>query len=719
LPAAIRCGESGLQSLHIRYRDHDQGAQASNSPASIRCREDRQPVAAFISNRTGLARVTAGLVARYIDAVFATSRVTTEPADLDAFAEAHKPFILAMWHGQFLMVPKICPRGFRIRCMVAKHGDAEMMARILGHFGMDLIRGAGGGERRKDKGGASALRNALRSLGDGYSVAMTADVPPGPARKAGMGIVTLARMSGRPIIPIALATSRYYAFRSWSRMTVNLPGGKLACVLGEPMTVSRDANEQELESARLAVEKSLNDVTRRAYALAGSDPIRATPPSAIEGSVPPVAPGLSLKIYRLLTGLAQPAAPLVLRMRARKGKEDPSRRRERLGYASIARPVGPLVWIHAASVGETNAVLPLLPALRERRPDLRFLLTTGTVTSAEIAARRLAPQDIHQYAPLDFADHVRRFLDHWQPDLGVFTESEIWPNLILESSARDIPLALINARMSDRSIQRWRRSGGISEPLFSRFDVVLAQNTRLARHFSDLGARRASSAGNLKIDAPPPPVDSGEARRLSGALGDRPHLIAASTHEGEDEMVAAAHHVLASSISGFCTIIAPRHPERGAKIADLLKSRGLSVARRSQSELPSPETNVYIADTIGELGTLYSVSNIAFIGGSLVNHGGQNPIEAVRHGNVVMTGPYCGNFHDAYRALLQHNGAFMVRSGEELGRVALHLLSNAIELKRMRAGATEALETLSGALQRTVEGLLPLLPGNEGLRRAS
>ena len=279
-------------------------------------------------------------------------------------------------------------------------------------------------------------------------------------------------------------------------------------------------------------------------------------------------------------------APLLLGLRERRGKEEPLRRNERLGQPRVKRPAGRLAWFHAASVGETNAILPLMSALAEQRPALSFLLTTGTVTSAKLAAQRLGPRAIHQYAPLDAPEYVASFLDHWRPDLAVFTESEIWPNLILESSARGIPLALVNGRMTQRSFRRWRRNPGVAQPLFSRFALVLAQNETLARRFTD--ARRAErvAAGNLKVDTPPPLVDDVEFERLRPALQGRPLLIAACTHEGEDEIVADAHRQLAASFPGLCTIIAPRHPQRGAAITEMLKGRGISVARRSLGELP-------------------------------------------------------------------------------------------------------------------------------------
>lgn len=675
-------------------------------------------MARFPVDKVRLNRFAGRAIARYVDFVYRTSRVVCEPADVGTFVRLHSPFILAMWHGQFLMLPRVERGGLTVRSMVARHGDAELIGQILEHFGMPMIRGAGAGTRRRDRGGAQALRAALRTLAEGDCVAMTADVPPGPARIAGQGIVTLACLSGRPIIPAATATTRYKAFDTWSRMTLNLPFGRLAVVAGEPIYVGRDEDEEGLERARLKVQDGLNAVTARAYELAGADPARATPPQPGKPA-PPAPPGVLFKSYRALTGLTRPAAPLLLDARAKRGKEDPARRGERLGQPSVARPDGCLVWIHAASVGETNAILPLLPALRAKRPDIRFLLTTVTTTSAAVAASRLGPADIHQYVPLDMPDLVRRFLDHWHPQLAVFTESEIWPNLIMETSARGIPLALVNARLSNRSFARWRKLRGLAEPMFSRFAVVLAQNDQLARRFSELGARTVSAVGNLKIDAPPLVAEPAAVRRLRHALDGRPCLIAASTHEGEEELIGRAHKLLAGRVERFCTIVVPRHPERGGSVAELLRGEGLDVEQRSLGAVPEPSTDVYVADTLGELGTFYSLSPLAFVGGSLVPRGGQNPVEAIRHGAVVITGPYWGNFSDAYRALFRHRAALQVSSAEDLARAVGTLIDDEVELARMRAGAQTALSSLSGALGRTVDALIALLPDKEGLRRAS
>lgn len=664
-----------------------------------------------------LRKLAGHSLARYVSLVARTSQITYEPADAVARLEAAHPAILALWHGQFLTIPAVSPPQVPVRIMVARHADADALGHALERFPhLGLIRGAGAGDRQRDRGGATALRMAVKSLNDGFSLAMTADVPPGPARKAGAGIVTLARLSGRPIVPVAVASSRFKSLNTWSRLTINLPYSRLGIVVGAPILVPREADDELLETLRAKVEADLNTATLRAYAIAGADPRPATPASVSEGAdTPPAEPGFRLKAYRVSTGLARPALQVLLRLRERQGKEDPARHGERVGIAGLPRPDGVLVWLHAASVGETNAVLPVIDALADRRPDLRFLLTTGTRTSADLAARRLRVNAVHQYVPLDASEYVRRFLQHWRPDLGVFTESEIWPNLVLEAAARGIPLALVNARMSNRSYGRWRRNTGMSKPIFNRFAVVLAQNAKLARRFGDLGARKSIAAGNLKIDAPPPPVDTADLERLQQVLGHRPRLVAASTHEGEEAILAAAHRRLRAQLPGFCTIIAPRHPERGPAVAELIKSHGLSVSQRSLGALPAEDCDVYVADTIGELGTFYRLTPVAFIGGSLVPHGGQNPIEAVRHDAVVLTGPHHENFADAFGALLRHKGAIEVKGAEDMAAAVARLLADQSEVARMRANALHGLGSLSGALVRTVDALLDLLPVDAGL----
>ncbi|MBL8566342.1 MAG: DUF374 domain-containing protein [Hyphomicrobiaceae bacterium] len=659
--------------------------------------------------RTGIPAMVGKSLAGFIRLVARTSTPVFDPPDLTERLYAAHPAIVAFWHGQFMMIRQLNTHDAPVMAMVARHGDADLIGSAMAELGVGLIRGAGAGGRKKDRGGAQALRASVKALADGHSLTMTADVPPGPARRAGDGIITIARLSGRPIVPVAVATSRFLALDTWSRMTINLPYSRLAAAMGEPIIVPREADAAMLETLRQRLETELNAATRRAYALAGTSHLAATPASALGPDDPPPPPGNRLKIYRGVTGALAPVLPLWLRLRERQGKEDATRRPERYGIASAARPAGPLIWLHAASVGETNVALPLIQALGEARPDVNFLLTTGTVTSADLARRRLGPRAIHQFVPLDAPRFARRFLDHWRPDLAIFTESEIWPNLILETSSRGTPLALVNARISHRSFSRWRRNSGIARPLFNRLALVLAQNERFSRWFSLLGARDVRNYGNIKIDSPPPPVDSASLERLRAAAMGRALLLAASTHPGEDEIVAVAHRLLVERHPGLLTIIVPRHPERGQPIADMLTAQGLRAKRRSLGELPDATTDIYIADTIGELGTFYALAPIAFIGGSLVKHGGQNPIEAVRHGAAVLTGPHTHNFTDAYNALLRAKGAEVVSDATTLADAASRLLTDADALAGMQRGAESALAGLAGALARTTDALLAMI----------
>ena len=665
----------------------------------------------LLSSGSAVALI-AKLASGYIRLIYATSTVKREPADTVAKLFDQHPQVLAMWHGQFMLLPNLKPeRPAEVKAMVSRHGDAEILGAVLRRFGMDLIRGAGAGKRKRDRGGATAMRESLRALDAGATVAMTADVPPGPARRAGIGIATLAAKSGRPVVPFAIATNRRLTLPTWSAFTVNLPFSTLAIVIGDPVRVPATDQADALERGRAAIEKALSDVTARAYALAGaSDPLSPEETSK---------PGLSLKTYRLATQLAAPVAPLLLAWRTRRGKEEPERRGERFGTANVPRPPGFLVWFHAASVGEVNAALPVIDAIAKARPEIRILLTTATVTSARLARVRLPEGAIHQFVPLDRQSYLKRFLDHWHPNLCVLVESEIWPNLVLETKARDIPLLLINGRMSVSSFKAWRRRPGMSRPIFSAFDLVLAQNAVLAERFAQLGAVDARDAGNLKADAPPPPVDAAGKATLAAAMSGRPVWLAASTHPGEDEIVAAAHGMIKKALPDLLTIIAPRHPERGSAIAEMLRAQGLSVAQRSSGELPDSETDIYVADTIGELGLLYALAPVALIGGSLVRHGGQNPVEAIKLGAAVLTGPHWHNFRGSYSELLKTGSAKEVSDAETLAVAVLGLLQDTGQRDTMMARAEETIAAMGGALPRTLAAIDAYLPAKTSLQHAS
>jgi 3-deoxy-D-manno-octulosonic-acid transferase len=414
--------------------------------------------------------------------------------------------------------------------------------------------------------------------------------------------------------------------------------------------------------------------------------------------------------YRCATAALGPLAPLALSRRAIRGKEDRARMAERLGHASLPRPQGRLVWIHGASVGESIAALPLIDQLLKAE-NRSVLVTSGTVTSAKLMAERLPPRAIHQFVPIDSPGAVARFMDHWHPDVGLFVDSEIWPNLLMSAHAHGARLALVNGRMSQRSFAGWQRARKTAAAILSLYDVCLAQDDETAQRLRLLGARNVTVSGNLKADAPPLPADETELQRLSQAIAGRPVFLATSTHDGEEETLLPAHDTLRRQFPSLLTIIAPRHPERGPDIAMLCGTR--KSLRRSEVALPRADTAIYIADTLGELGLLYRLAPFAFIGGSLVWHGGQNPLEAARLARAVMAGPHTQNFALAYDALFASQGAGRVHTAGEIAALAARLLGDAADATRMGQAAMRAAESLGGALEKTrvaVEAMLADAP---------
>ena len=372
----------------------------------------------------------------------------------------------------------------------------------------------------------------------------------------------------------------------------------------------------------------------------------------------------ALRAYQLGSALGTPIASQLLIRRQKRGKEHPERLRERLGQASMPRPKGPLVWVHGASVGEMLAAVALIERLRAQ--DFAVLVTSGTVTSAALAEQRLPNGVLHQFVPLDAPRFVRSFLDHWRPGLALFVESDLWPNLICSCAKRKIPMIIINGRVSERSFKRWRRVPGAIAALLKRFDLCLAQSAGDAERYAKLGAPRVSATGNLKLDVPALPADEAALRRLRDIIGKRPVMVAASTHAGEEAAVIGAHRRLRAKFPALLTIIVPRHPARGESIAEDAKVAGLAAALRSRRAQPMPDIGVYIADTLGELGLVYRLAPIVFMGGSLASHGGQNPIEAIRLGAAIIHGPHVWNFAEIYAALDTARGAQPVADEEAL-----------------------------------------------------
>jgi 3-deoxy-D-manno-octulosonic-acid transferase len=404
--------------------------------------------------------------------------------------------------------------------------------------------------------------------------------------------------------------------------------------------------------------------------------------------------------------LAAPVLRLSLHRRVQRGKELADRLAERRGVDDTARPAGTLLWLHAASVGETVSVLPVLAQLPA---DVSVLLTTGTVTSAALLGQRLPAMGlesrvIHRFAPLDVPAWAGRFLDHWRPDAAAFVESELWPNQLAAARSRGIPMMLLNGRLSERSAASWARAPAFAKAVLGSFAHIHARSEADAARFRALGASAVETPGDLKFAAPPLPADLKALESLQEILGSRPVWLAASTHPGEEELVAAAHRQLAPAHPGLLTIIAPRHPERGVEIA-----AALGAPARSAGE-PPPSGGIWIADTLGELGLWYRLAPIALVGRSLLPPGGgQNPLEGARLGCAVAVGPYTANFTDHVSLLRESGGLEELPGPEAIAPWVAALLADPERRRRMGEAGAAAAQRHTNLPAQTAGALLALL----------
>jgi len=417
---------------------------------------------------------------------------------------------------------------------------------------------------------------------------------------------------------------------------------------------------------------------------------------------------LILGLYLVLARLAAPLYWALHKIRVQRGKDEKVRGGEKFGRSGLLRPAGPVVWVHAASVGETNAVLPLINELVSR--GYFVLLTTVTRTSAKIAARTLPEGAGHQFAPFDSPVFVDRFLDTWRPDLAIFVESEIWPAILTGLKARQCRTVLVNGRLSARSFRGWSRLGPAAAELFSHFDLILAQSRVDEERFSSLGSRSVVFAGNLKLDADLPDPDPGKLAELKAALARRPVWLAALTHPGEEEIVLSAHRQVLRSHPGSLLLLAPRHPERGPGIAEAIRTAGLSYRLRSAGELPGRQDQVYLCDTLGEMNLLYRAVPVAFLGGSFADVGGHNPVEAIKFRAALVSGPRVANARTLYRDLWSDTAAVKVDKPEDLAMTIRTLFENGDARSAQITRALAIVEQGRGALARTMSFLGPFLP---------
>lgn len=414
----------------------------------------------------------------------------------------------------------------------------------------------------------------------------------------------------------------------------------------------------------------------------------------------------ALYLYRLAGSCLSPLIPFYLSVRAARGKEDPSRKKERMGRSSQPRPSGPLVWLHAASVGETLALVPLIDHILSL--NIQVLLTTGTVTSANLIENRFGSRIIHQYAPLDVKPAIRRFLDYWKPDLALVCESEIWPLRINGLARRHIPQVMINAHMSEKSFKSWQKRPALASHIFRQIDAAIGQSENDAEQYHSLGVKMVAVSGNLKADTAP--IGNKELlTKYRSAIGDRPVWAAISTHEGEENIAAEVHAALKTRIPNLLTIIIPRHPERADAIVEQLVDKQLIVTRRSDNTLPSYGTDILLVDSIGEMGIFLRLAKVAFIGKSLTDKGGHNPLEPALIGSAIITGPHIENFKDTFAAFFQNKAAKMVEDATQLAVQVNTLLTHETVREEMIKAAYDTATNMSGALERTLKVLRPFI----------
>jgi 3-deoxy-D-manno-octulosonic-acid transferase len=412
-----------------------------------------------------------------------------------------------------------------------------------------------------------------------------------------------------------------------------------------------------------------------------------------------------LALYAAAMAAAEPLAPMLLRRRAARGKEDPARLGERLGRSSVPRPAGPLVWLHGVSVGESLSLLPLVEALA--RPGRTLLVTSGTRTSAELLAKRLPAGVIHQYAPIDTPGAARRFLDHWRPDAALQVESELWPNLILAARARGARMALVSARMTAKSAEDWARVPASARAVLGAFDLVLPQDAETDARLRGLGAAPGPLL-NLKTVGAPLPCDPAELEALKAQIGARKVILAASTHPGEEEIIARA---VQAADTGALLIVAPRHPDRGEAVAALLGQMGFAVARRSAGQPLTPAVTAYVADTLGEMGLFFRACDVAVMGGSFVpGVGGHNPLEPARLGVTLVSGPHVFNAAATYAEMFERVAALECADEAILARDLRGLLTQPLIAPRIGRAALSYANRQGKAFDEALALIEPLLP---------
>jgi len=378
-------------------------------------------------------------------------------------------------------------------------------------------------------------------------------------------------------------------------------------------------------------------------------------------------------LYNIVNLILYPIYCLILFVRILKKKDNIKSCMQRLGVIEVKRPKDKLIWMHAASVGESMVAVTLTNALNNLYPDMNFLITTGTLSSAKILETSLPTNATHQFVPLDNIIIVKRFLSHWKPDLGIFIESEFWPCLVNES-AKKFNIIVVNARLSDKSFNRWMNRKKLFNKIISHFKLVATQSITDLKKYKALGCEKAINLGNLKFANKELEVDRNQLKKMKNIFQNKQVFVASSTHAEDEEVTLQIIHDFKKAEIDYYPIIVLRHPERRNEISKKCRNLGLSFTLRSQNNLPSLKDDLYIVDSFGELGLFYSLSKITFIGGSF-KRGGHNLVEPAYFDNIIILGPDMSNFQNIATEMIQEKCAIQISDKADLAQKLLFFLN--------------------------------------------
>lgn len=623
------------------------------------------------------------------------------PEESRCLIESGHPFVLAFWHGHIFLLPgvfkRVFPKHSEIWTLISRHGDGELIARTVKPLGVHAIRGSTG------KGGKEALQEMLQTLAGGHRVAITPDGPRGPRRKVQPGVVLLSSKAQVPILPVAWRASPCLRMKSWDRFEVPLPFGRVCVTFGAPLTVDEDEVRAGLQSACARVEDQMNDLCRSAETeLAHSAQADRFALGYNFLLALLLIPSLPFFVWKLLTtpkhraGLAQ-----------RLGLSLPNIP----GQNSPIRPI----WIHAVSVGEVLATVPMVRKLRQTRPDQPIVISTITPTAQAVARRTFPEVQAVIYFPFDLPFCTRRILHAVRPRLFIHTETEIWPNFLLLLGRAGIPSLIINGRISARSCRQYGWFRFFFREVLRSVSAFGMQSRADCRRIIRIGADpgRVFVTGNMKFDLPleeePETLGLSIRKELGFRLEDAV-WVAGSTHPGEEEIVLDVFVRLRATFPALRLLLAPRHTERAAEIETLARARGLAVARRTRGALAASDAQVLLMDTMGELAKAYAAADLVFVGGSLVPVGGHNLLEPILFGKPVLFGRHTQNTADIARALQDAGGGVEVYDADSLYRQALRLLSSRADREALARSARSILEESRGATERNLKMLERFLP---------